>query len=504
MASAARVSQIVAQILRTPAPPSFARVSQIVAQTLRLPEARYNAGNSRTGAAITSRFLGVRNLTIKPLPYNYAAANGVDLPQSMFYPTFRDVNYAANGSQIVGGKTTVLTPTQMFQFVNNGSTTGSSTNNVAQPVVFAGWLVGALSDATTGNLWVQKNLTESAIFPTIKPVVPDATIEGSWQGFHSNMKVIAVRPGSRLYSNIMAKYLGAALNGASGTIMQDIGGLVQTAGKLLNPISIISDILLQALLSIIFGAPVSSILVVGAITDYTNGNSNGTIALQCAGVLTMYPGLQASLPQLAYFGVPFQALGGDPDLYVGKANNIITTPLDNPANYNSWQFWNSSGSFGPRNASIYDFNIDSISTVALDDPTLNTVFQNQSALGINPVATPQGWIFILPSAFGLNPASVALRIAPDFSTWEILNFIPSDAAGNAMITQNQPLIVNADRNGFYVGTNGKNFQYTGAADNTVAQPSGATQAPYPVSCMDLTCGNANATGKWAPINPSFN
>ncbi len=504
MASAARVSQIVAQVLRTPAPPSFGRVSQIISQTLRRPEAQYNANTSNFGAAIVSKFKGVKNLTIKPLPYNYAASNSIPALQSMFYPTFADGQFEKIGSQIVGGKTTVLTPSAMFQFKNNDSTTGGTTSGVPAPVVFAGWLVGGIDTGSNGKFWVQKKLIGSSVFANIAPSTDPVTVEGTWNGLRSDMVIVAVKPGSRLYLNILAKYLPASAQTSSASIMGVLGALQEVVSKLLNPISIITSIILDAILAILSGAPPSALLVVGCISDYVNGNSNGTIALQCCGILPMYPGLETGVPATSFFAVPFQKFGGDPDLYVGKAGNIICTDLTDIENYNSWQFWNSSGVFGPRTSTIYDFNLDTFQSVSLDDATLDAIFQTQSGLGLALTATTQGWICILPTAFGLNPSSICLLISPDFRTWEILNFIPSDNAGNALLTNAQPLIVNADRNGFYVGTTGHNFQYTGAASNTVPATNKDQQAPFPVSCMDLTCGNANTTGQWANINPSFN
>lgn len=492
--SNARVSQIVAQILRTPIPPSNARVSQIVTQTLRAVEAQYSTTPSAQSAR-TAVFKGVKNIPIAPLPYNVECVGTEPFVQSMVYPTLIRTGFQGAGtgkasgskgtSPIVAGKATVLSPTAFYDF--EASAGGGNEALQSNPVMFGQRLFGSDND---GNFFAMlKPESLNAIGTTIRVNPPPSTGYVNYVLPRGDMQVLAVSIKSKLGAQLIAGY-------SNGNSFLNI--IEQLLNFILSPApTFLEQILLDPLLQILFGPPSPQILACGFITDWISGNANGSLAYQIASCLATYPGANqlANFPTMTGYKVPFAEMGGDPDLYIGSAGQICCDFNE----WNSYQYWSNDRAFGISGALIYDFNRDTFNVVSLDDAATNTLFQDFANAGGSPIATPKGWLFPLAKSggYGLNPATVPIMVTPNFDAWYLLNFIPTESTGTGMLVDNEVLQMSADSGGIYVGTPNNNYQYSGAsgvAPNGALPPTpaitpGTPAAPIPSGCVNVDCSS---------------
>jgi hypothetical protein len=468
--SNARVSQIVAQILRTPVPPSNARVSQIVSQNLRSVEAQYSPVAALTGSR-TAIFKGVRNLAFKPLPYNLTCESDHSMVQSMTVPSIVTTAFAGPNhvSPAIAGVMNVLTPTEAYTFELAGGT-GLSTFN-ANPVIFGQRLFGADNNGDFYHI----NNPGTLPFVGTKPVGPPPGQPGGSVLPRGDMQIIAVAANSNLGGQLVAGY---------DNPNSFLSGIFQLLQFLLNPPSAIESLLLGEIEQALFGNGGPNLLACGFQTDWTSGSASGAMAYQIASCLASYDNQFYNFPTLTGYKVPTATFGGDPEAYIGRLGQICCDFV----RWNSWQWWTNNSAFGPSGPQIYDFNANKLYAVTLDDSATNGEFQTFANDGGALVATPQGWIAGLANAYGLSPSTKPLLIAPDFTWWQLLNFIPSTASGNTLITTNEPLLLTADKNGFYIGTSGNDYQYSGASSVSPTTPAVTpTNSPIATGCQNVDC-----------------
>lgn len=475
--SNARVSQIVAQVLRTPVPPSNARISQSVAQSLRSVEAQYSVTDSTIGAR-TAIFQGVKNLAISPLPYSLTCEDNQNFVQSMFYPTLIRSAFAGpdHVSPIVTGTLTALAPTTYYDFTLTGSGTGTE-SLAANPVIFGQRVMGADNN---GDFFALNNVgSQPYVAATIVPNIPPGTgLIGPVEP-RGDCQVVAFNAHSLLGQNLIAGYKNP--NSFLSSILNIIGFLANPASALVG--TILTD-LLQALLGE-NSTPDINFLACGFGTDWITGPYNGSLAFNIAASLATYEGQTATFPTTTGFKVPYAVLGGDPDLYIGSQRQICC----DFTSWNSFQWFANNRAFGPDGGFIFDFNFNTASVVSLDDSSMNSLFQDFANSGGGMIATPQGWIAVLSGAYGLSPESTPILIAPDFSRWWLLNFFPTTESGNTLLTMNEPLVISADANGFYIGTSGNDYQYSGSGGTPVPAVNQST-SPVATGCVNIDCASA--------------